>query len=213
MHLRLGLVASLVIGMLAALLAGPIASAGGLDPAPLFRVKALPSDARAVLERTPGIQVGGAPDAAPRAYLVFDAHCPACARTYMQLREAHPDVPVRWVPVAYFAADSGAQAAAILAAADPAKALDDNFRAYDPAAKRGGYVRPGTAPAVLSPAHQQLRDAWRRWGGYTPMLLLRGADGRQWFKATEIRGRRGMEQVLETPLEGSAGQALGTYKE
>jgi len=130
-----------------------------------------------LVEATPGIRLGGSPGRQANIQVVCDANCPYCAKLDRTLRRDYPDVAIRWVPIAYFKPDSSTLAAAILADADPAAALDRNYRDYDAVQRRGGYPA-GPAQESLGPAHQSLKQEWRKWGGFTPMILVRGSDGR-----------------------------------
>lgn len=154
-------------------------------------MKPLPQSAWQVLEAAEGIQVGGSAGTHPSIQVIFDANCPHCARLYEVLKREHPDVSVRWIPIAYFRADSGTMAAAIVHAPDPAASLDRNFGQYDFKARHGGF-RSGADGAYLSAANFALGRKWRLWGGFTPMIVIRNRQG----------------QILRTGIFGSTSGAL-----
>lgn len=151
--------------------------AGASASAEVKYLQPLPPSAWDLVEATPGIRLGESPGRQANIQIVCDANCPYCAKLDRTLRRDYPDLAVRWVPIAYFKPDSSALAAAILADADPAAALDRNYRGYDAVQRQGGYpVGAGQGP--LGQAHQSLKEEWRKWGGFTPMIVVRGSDGR-----------------------------------
>lgn len=148
------------------------AQAGITDATPL------PASAWGLLEATPGIRVGGDPGHKASVQVVCDANCPYCAKLQRTLPRDYPGLAVRWVFVAYFKPESAALAAAILASPDPAASLAANYRGYDFTTRRGGYRPRAGRPLGLSPAHSALKQQWLKWGGSTPMVLVRTKDGR-----------------------------------
>lgn len=178
---RSRLLASHFAGVLLALVAaGPLAAAGPASGT----LPSLPAEAWDVAAQARGVQFNGESGQQPELQIVCDAHCPYCARLYTQLRSRFQDVAVRWVPVAYFRPDSAALAAAILSADDPAAALDENYRHYDAAQRRGGYRQLQDAGGILDYEHELLRQGWRAWGGFTPMVMVRDRSG-QVFRARD----------------------------
>jgi len=151
----------------------------------------LPAEALDVVTSARGIQFNGSPKDVPALHLVCDAHCPYCAKLHAQLATDFPERAVRWVPIAYFRADSAALAARILSSSDPVAALDGNYRTYDFAARRGGNQAMDGRAAMLDYEHGVLREHWREWGGYTPMVLASDAQGRMYrardTKSSSIR--------------------------
>lgn len=141
------------------------------------RFKEMSLSAWQAAEAAAGVVVGGAPGSKPSIQVIFDANCPHCARLYALLRQEAPGIAVRWVPIAYFRPDSARLAAAILHADDPRAALDTDFRQYDFGAHHGGYRMPAEAPLALPESNTTLERQWRRWGGYTPMYLVRDKRG------------------------------------
>ena len=151
----------------------------------------MPESAWQVLEAAQGIQVGGSAGQQASIQVIFDTNCPYCARLYEALKREHPKVAVRWVPIAYFRADSGSMAAAILRSPNPAASLDRDFTQYDFGKHHGGY-RPSSGGLYLSAENLALERRWRAWGGFTPMIVIRNKKGR----------------ILKTGIFGSTSEAL-----
>jgi len=159
--------------------------------------RVLPDHAWRLLERAPGVPWTGPAGARANVQVVCDANCPYCARLDKVLREDWPEQVVRWIPVAYFTPESEAMAASILAAPDASGALHDNYREYDHRERRGGHV-PADAAARLGRELDAVRSQWERWGGFTPMVVVRTGDGR----ILQAMGSRG--PLLERALEQAA---------
>ena len=142
------------------------------------RTKVLPTSAWQVLEDARGIRVGGPIDARPSIQVIFDANCPYCARLHESLLRDHPEIAVRWVPIAYFRTDSAVLAAAILNSPDPQASLRRNFSEYDYKSHHGGYPVPERHASVpFGKAQTELEKFWKTWGGYTPMYIFRDKQG------------------------------------
>lgn len=113
--------------------------------------------------RSPGIVV--AKTGRPSVQVIFDANCPNSARLYQHLQRQALPVSMRWVPVAWLRPNSLKKAAALLAAPDPAAALDDNFNRYDFRRYEGAVV-PASVPRELPQQIESLQSHWRtRIGG------------------------------------------------
>ena len=158
----------------------PAPPAAGTEPTRPARAIAvnfhpLPATAAGVLAGARGIVTGGRANAKPVVQVIFDPNAPSDAALWRNLQRQHPELTVRWLPVGYFRKDSAALAATLLDAADPAAALAKNFDQYDRRARHGG-VQPeqGKTPDAGQAA---LRAAWGGYGGYTPMIVVRDADG------------------------------------
>lgn len=150
------------------------------DSRPVSKVHfgVLSESAWTTLANAGGIVIDGSSHAEPSIQVVFDPNNPYDARVYRRMRSDYPGIPVRWVPVAYMRADSAAMAGAMLSSSDPAASLDQDLGQYDEQAKHGGYRLPAGRQWTLPPANQTLFQAWKGWGGYTPMFILRSRDGR-----------------------------------
>lgn len=92
------------------------------------------------LRKATAIVTGRKADPAPTLYVFIDVNCKYCQQTYKQLANAASEgVQVRWLPVAILGPTSSTKMETILAAPDPAAALDKaemNFpEGVQPAAK------------------------------------------------------------------------------
>ena len=159
--------------------------------------RVLPDHAWRLLEGAPGVRWTGPTGARANVQVVCDANCPHCARLDTVLREDWPGLAVRWIPVAYFTPESEAMAASILAAPDASGALHDNYRGYDHRRRRGGHVATDAA-GRLGRELSVVRSQWERWGGFTPMVVVRTGDGR----IIQAMGSHG--PLLESALQQAA---------
>ena len=64
--------------------------------------------------------------AANTAYIFFDTACPHCAVVWNSAKPLAGKLRIVWIPVGFLSEASALRGAAILAAADPAKAMDQN---------------------------------------------------------------------------------------
>lgn len=126
-----------------------------------------------IAQQAQGFSVG--PAMATRvAYVFFDPQCPHCAALW---ESARPIRSVRfvWLPVGLLGPASGKQGAAILAAPDPAAAMEAHERSM--AAKQGGITAmgvPSDKEAAVA-ANGKLMD---RYGfASVPVIVTKGAGG------------------------------------
>ena len=82
-----------------------------------------------------GFTVGQAM-AARTVYVFFDPQCPHCSELWRNAKPLYSKVKFVWIPVGLMNASSTAQGATLLAAADPASAMDEHEVSMT--AKRGG---------------------------------------------------------------------------
>lgn len=78
----------------------------------------------------------GSPMSVRTAYVFFDAQCPHCAALWRAARPLKSQTKFVWIPVALLNKTSEAQGAALLAAKDPAAAMDEHEASM--AAQKGG---------------------------------------------------------------------------
>ncbi|MBB1060039.1 hypothetical protein [Marilutibacter spongiae] len=169
------------------------------------RTRDVPADAWATLAALPGVRMTGAPGLKANVAVICDANCPYCARLDQHLRAQYPSLPVKWLPVAYFKPDSAALANRILAARDPAAELKTNYQNYDARARHGGL--PAAAPSARLPAdYAAIRTLWTQWGGFTPMVVVRRADGRV------VKAMGSTPEFVDAAL-AQAAPSLRTYEE
>lgn len=161
----------------------------------MYQPRPLPESAWQVLNAASGVVIGGEGKAEVQVQVIFDAHCPYCARLYERLEQDYPKLVVRWVPIAYFKPDSEHVAAAILATNSPATSLARNFHEYDYARKRGGFRAPPYDRYHLGPKHEALKRRWLDWGGYSPMLIAKTSSG------DVVRATGSSEPFLQLALE------------
>lgn len=145
-----------------------------------------------------GIHTGPA-DSSKHMLVYFDPNCPACARQWKILQPYMGQVRIQWIPIAYMSKSSLQRAAAILAAADPARALADNERGYDASAKVGGYAIPATVPdwaieAVRANTEQAMRT---KDSPGTPTLGFELYNGKRYFRMFGMVDARSMAVAVE----------------
>lgn len=146
----------------------------------------------AILKAAEGIQLGD-PGSAD-VQIIFDPNGPNGARLYRYLRKVHPDLAVRWVPIAYFGKTSAAVTGILLNSRNARQDLNTDLRYYDFDRHQGG-VQPGSGKADPLPSGQKrLRKAWEKWGGHTPMIVFRDQSDR-WLR-TGGSGKRVINSVL-----------------
>lgn len=140
-----------------------------------------------ILQDSPGIVTGGDPKAVVSIQIVFDPNCPWCAKIYQYLKQKHPNIPVRWTPVAYMRPNSYSLAAAMFASSNPSVSLDQNEAHYDFAKLQGGYSERAVGTALtLGHGQRVLQQTWEaKWGGYTPMIFFRDSRGRVFQAQTD----------------------------
>lgn len=159
--------------VLAIMLTGPLLVSGyGRAASPAFDGRQIPIQIWLRIQQAEGIVMGGKKGDSPNIQVIFDANCPWCARLFVKMQNEHPDVAIRWVPIAYFESNSAAIAASILASRDPVKSLSVNFDNYDFKKERGGYPVPlATLDVHLPKPNLELKNEWTELGGYTPMII------------------------------------------
>ncbi len=137
--------------------------------------------------RTTAVTLGSGPRVVD---VFFDPNCPYCHELYEDLRPwaGKQGLQLRWIPVAVLAPSSEGKAAAMLQAADRARALARNEEDYDenPRAGSGGGLVP--AASVRSATREELARnlkvlhaagayfafpmmVWRNQAGHAQMFL------------------------------------------
>jgi thiol:disulfide interchange protein DsbG len=109
----------------------------------------------------------------------FDPNCPWCAQLWKTLYATTPPSPhaSAWIPIAYLNESSSGKALAIQRAADPGKALADNFERFDPVARSGG-IEPAGDPSPRERERQQnSNSAWQSLFPASPLMVYRSQDG------------------------------------
>ncbi len=96
---------------------------------------AAPVSIAAIATEAKGFTVG-APMSARTVYVFFDAQCPHCGALWEAAKPLKAQAKFVWIPVSLLNPVSTAQGAALLAAADPATAMDEHEASMR--ARRGG---------------------------------------------------------------------------
>ncbi|RXZ31076.1 DsbC family protein [Oxalobacteraceae bacterium CAVE-383] len=102
--------------------------------------------------------------AANTAYIFFDTACPHCAVVWNSAKPLAGKLRIVWIPVGFLSKASAPRGAAILAAADPAKAMDANESTVLSGQQSG---EPASVDA----------DAAAKVAANTGMMRKFGADG------------------------------------
>lgn len=126
------------------------------------------------VSHSPGIMVGGKSKTAIQ--VVFDPNCPASARLHEYLIKTQATTAIRWVPVAYYRKNSLGKAAALLQAADPEQALNQNFENYDYRTQMGA-IEPISPTKDFKLRLAALKVRLDRWIGATPLMIVRTPGG------------------------------------
>ena len=159
--------------LLAALAAAPAHAAAGVQQLADAMLQQMP--------RTTAVSLGRGTRVVD---VFFDPNCPYCHELYGDLRPwiGKQGLRLRWIPVAVLAPSSAGKAAAVLQAADPARALarnEDDF-GENPRAGAGGALPPAAriAPATRSELARNLQ-VLHAAGAYFafPLMVWRDASG------------------------------------
>lgn len=108
-----------------ALIAASLLLSGCNDSAPAASAKAgsVPVSVAAIAADATGFVVG-APMSARTVYVFFDSQCPHCSALWYAAKPLKSQAKFIWIPVGILNDASTSQGAALLAAADPAAAMD-----------------------------------------------------------------------------------------
>lgn len=166
----------LILG-LAALPLAPLAACSKNDPpaaseAPARRVSGI--EAYAIAQRGTGFTVG-AVMAANTVYVFFDTTCPHCAELWNASQPLLTKLKIVWMPLGLLRAQSGPQGAAILAAADPAKAMAENEASV--LARGGGISVPSNLSDEVLQKVKANTELFRQLGAESvPLIVYRNAQ-------------------------------------
>ncbi len=111
----------------AALLAASLLISGCNDSSPAASAKtgSVPVSVAAIAADATGFVVG-APMSARTVYVFFDSQCPHCSALWYATKPLKSQAKFVWIPVGILNGASTSQGAALLAAADPAAAMDEH---------------------------------------------------------------------------------------
>jgi thiol:disulfide interchange protein DsbG len=116
----------------------------------------------------------GALMAANTVYVFFDTACPHCAHLWEAAQPLLRRLKMVWIPVGLLRPQSTTQGVAILSAADPVAAMNQNEASV---MARGGGIAASASPdpAILAQVKANT-ELWQKLGGESvPMLLYRNA--------------------------------------
>ena len=122
--------------LLAACKEAPEAAKGKAAATPVS-IEAIQADAKGF--------VLGSPMSVRTVYVFFDAQCPHCSALWRAAKPLKSQAKFVWIPVALLNKSSEAQGAALLAAKDPAAAMDEHEASM--AAQKGGIAAMGDLDA------------------------------------------------------------------
>ena len=126
----------------------------------------------------------GAANAPYQMYVMADPNCSACHYFYENAKPKlqSGELRIEWILVGFVRPDSLPKAAAIMGAADPAKAIADNEAKFDSAHEEGGAVVLDKVPPALQAKVDANMNFMRATGlGKTPTLIYYGHDGKLTF--------------------------------
>jgi thiol:disulfide interchange protein DsbG len=135
--IRLAAAALCATLMLAACDKTPDASTGGK---PAAEAASQPVSVAAIAAEAKGFTVGSAMSVRT-VYVFFDSQCPHCAQLWQTAKPLKSQTKFVWIPIRLLNDTSEGQGAAILAAKDPAIAMDEHEASM--AAKTGGISAMG----------------------------------------------------------------------
>jgi len=160
--------------ILTALAAGLFLSACKDAPeAPKGKAAATPVSIEAIQAEAKGF-VLGSPMSVRTVYVFFDAQCPHCSVLWRSARPLKSQAKFVWIPVALLNKSSEAQGAALLAAKDPAAAMDEHEASM--AAQKGGIAAMGDLDAQRAVVKKNT-ELMNRFGfGSIPSIVAKHAQ-------------------------------------
>ncbi|HUR90557.1 MAG TPA: thioredoxin fold domain-containing protein [Ramlibacter sp.] len=107
-------------------------------------------------------------------YVFFDAQCPHCSAQWYAAKPLKPQAKFVWIPVRLLNDNSGAQGAAILAAKDPAAAMDEHEAAM---MDHKGGIKAASGAAAQEAAIKKNTDLFTRYQfASVPTLVTKNAQ-------------------------------------
>ena len=164
------------------LFTGELISPQNVDLNGVYRQQYAPVNDAAVILRLneAGHLIAQGPPHAPLLYGIIDPNCSFCYHFYHMAEPliAAGRLQVRWVLVGFLEPTSEARAAAILTAANPAKALSLDENRFDLARELGGIAPARRIPPAIATVLKIHLDAMSNAGGNgTPTILYRSRSG------------------------------------
>jgi thiol:disulfide interchange protein DsbG len=110
--------------------------------------------------------------AANTMYVFFDTTCPHCAQLWASAKPLQGKLKIVWMPVAYLRPQSLTQGAAILSAANPAAAMEENETLL--LARKGGISVSGDLPeAALAKVKANTEILRKLQAESVPLIVFR----------------------------------------
>jgi thiol:disulfide interchange protein DsbG len=106
-------------------------------------------------------------------YVFFDAQCPHCSALWVAAKPLKSQAKFVWMPVSLLNAASGSQGAALLAAPDPAAAMDAHEASMTQ--KQGGITASGNLDAQKAQVEANTRLFNRYKFGSVPTIVAKHA--------------------------------------
>ena len=103
-------------------------------------------------------------------YVFFDPQCPHCGHLWEAAKPLANQVKMVWMPVGFIAPRSTTQGAALLAAGDPAAAMNAHEQSL--LSKQGGLIPPDNLPADLTEKVKANTKIWQQLGGEAVPLVV-----------------------------------------
>ncbi len=152
-----------------------------------------PGAFEAVSARGTGFAVGENMMAAKMLYVFFDPQCPHCSHLWETTQPLARELRIVWMPVAFINAKSAGQGAAILAAADPAAAMQAHEARL--AADLGGMEPPARPDEAYLAKVRANTALWQELhGSSVPMLVFKDPASGQ---STALEGALETDQLRE----------------
>lgn len=162
----------------AALLASLLALAGCKDATDKTAAASAPSGPAekvsipAISTQAKGFTVGSTMSVRT-VYVFFDAQCPHCSALWLAARPLKSQAKFVWIPVGLINPASTSQGAALLAAADPAAAMDQHEASMT--GKQGGITASGNLDAQKADVASNTRLMNRFQFGSVPTIVAKHA--------------------------------------
>lgn len=164
----------------AVLAAAALLSACGKEEAPSASSSGAPAAQTSQAVTTEAIQSGaqgftvGTPMSVRTVYVFFDAECPHCGALWYAAKPLKSQAKFVWIPVRLLADSSEIQGAAILAAKDPATAMDEHEASMMD--KKGG-IKPEGDVSAQRAVIKKNTELFNKFGfGSVPSLVTKNAQ-------------------------------------
>lgn len=128
-------------------------------------------------------------------YVFFDPQCPHCGHLWEAAKPLANQVKMVWMPVGFIGARSTPQGAALLAASDPAAAMDAHEKSL--LAQQGGLIPPPDVPADLAEKVKANTKLWSALGGEAvPFVVFKNPGSGEPGKFAGALDTAGLKKLL-----------------